>query len=183
MKKLITAVALLTLSTAAPLVAQERAAISPQPVVACPHPISVTLKGPNPPAPDPGDFGKLYPAVKGSEWNQTAIDKAFGTTFHLPRRGECCVWTSATVTLTIKALQGGAFNSASSGNDGINILSQGTSVAGTPAWPNGCHTGDTRTVSISVPASALAQGQFSLYVQDDTAVVDATVQLQGCCIR
>lgn len=182
MKKLVI-LALATLAVTASMSAQEAAAIARQPVVACPHPISTTLKGANPPAPDPGDFGSLYNAVKNSQWNQTAVDKAFGTTFHLPRQNECCVWTSALVTVGIKCLQGGPFNSASAGNDGINIISHGTSVAGVTPWPNGCQTGDTKMVTINVPPSALAQGVFSLYVQDDTAVTSATVQAQGCCIR
>lgn len=184
MKRLITAAAI-TLFVIAEMSAQEMAPRGADYPVACPHPINTTIKGASPAAPDPADFGSLYHAVRGSQWNQTVADKAFGTTFRLPPTpGSCCVWTSATVVLTIKALQGGAFNTASSGNDGVNIISHGVSVAGVTPWPNGATTGETKSLTIRVPASVLAsRNEFSLYVQDDTAVLDATVRFEGCCIK
>jgi hypothetical protein len=184
MKRLITA-AVITLSFTAAMTAQEVASRGADFTVACPHPISTTIKGANPPAPDPADFGSLYHAVQGSHWNQTVADKAFGTTFRLPPTpGSCCVWTSATVVLTIKALQGGAFNTPSSGNDGVNIISHGVGVASVTPWPNGATTGETKSITITVPASVLAsRNEFSLYVQDDTAVLDAVVRFQGCCVK
>jgi hypothetical protein len=175
--------ALITLLTAASLRAQGPRGGSDY--LPCPHPITLTIEGnKNPPAPDPNDFGSLYPKVQGSQWNQTAIDKAFGTTFHFPAPGkECCIMTSATLTVTIKALQGGAFNTASSGNDGVNIISHGQSVLGVTPWPTGATTGQTKTLTINVPPSVLANGEFSLYVQDDTAVINTVLRLQGCCLR
>ena len=155
--------------------------------VPCPHPIHTVIKADqHPPTPDPADFGpKLAPLVQGSQWNQTAINKAFGTTFHFPHEGECCVWTRGTLVITIKALQGGPKGSPTSANDGIDIISGGSSVPslGQPAWPGGATTGQTRIVTINIPANILANGKFSLYVEDDTAVLSATLTLEGCCLR
>jgi len=164
---------------------------APMPIlgpVLCPHPIGPTVINADihqPPAPDPADFGTLQPKVTGSVWNQTAIDKAFGHSFHFisPHGTECCIMTSGVLKVTLKALQTGTFNSASSGNDGLNIISNGQSVAGAPPWPNGATAGQTTTITINVPASALAQGHFGLYVQDDTAVLSAELTLRGCCLR
>ena len=91
--------------------------------------------------------------------------------------------TSGTLTITIKALQGGGFNTASSGNDGINIISGGVSVAGLTPWPSGATTGQTKTVTLNIPPNVLATGLVSLYVQDDTAVLSADLNLKGCCLR
>jgi hypothetical protein len=153
-------------------------------MAACPHPYSTTIKGnSHPPAPDLADFPPNF-GVTGSVWNQTAVDKHFGHTFHFPAPPkECCLMTYGQLVITIKALQGGAFNTASSGNDGINLFSAGVQFANQAAWPSGATTGQTRTVTFNIPANILAKGEFSLYVQDDTAVVSADLTLRGCCLK
>jgi hypothetical protein len=151
---------------------------------ACPHPYSTTIKGnSHPPTPDLADFPPNY-GVTGSVWNQTAADKHFGHTFHFPAQPkECCLMTYGQLVITIKALQGGPFNSPSSGNDGIYLFSAGVRFDSQAAWPNGAATGQARTVTFNIPANILAKGEFSLYVQDDTAVVSADLTLRGCCLK
>ncbi len=156
----------------------------PGPPAPCPHPVTITINaGSAAPAPDLTQF----PAgsnVAGSVWNQTAINKHFGHTFHFPAPGrECCIMTSATLRVTIKALQGGRKGSPTSANDSISILSGGVSVLQQSPWLNGVATGATTTLSFNIPASVLATGQFSLYAEDDTAVVSATLVLTGCCLK
>lgn len=175
--------ALAALMAAAPLAAQEVQRID-GPAVPCPHPVSTVIKGSaHPPTPNPADFPPNV-GVAGSVWNQTQADKHFGHTFKFPAPGrECCVWTSATLVVTIKALQGGAFGSSSSGNDAVHLFSQGVSFATQNAWPSGATTGQTRSLTFNIPANILAKGEFSLYVQDDTAVLSADLTLRGCCLR
>lgn len=156
----------------------------PGPPVPCPHPITITINaGSSAPTPDLTQF----PAgsnVAGSVWNQTAINKHFGHTFHFPAPGrECCIMTSATLRVTVKALQGGGKGSPTSANDSISILSGGVVALQQSPWLNGVATGATTTLSFNIPANVLATGQFSLYAEDDTAVVSAQLVLTGCCLK
>jgi len=189
-KRFLTASFLLTcLLAAGSAVAQEER--RPGPPVACPHPVTLVITNPPPvaPAPDPADFGPpLASAVAGSVWNQTAVNKAFGHTFHFPApvRGECCLMTKGTLEVTIKCLQGGPAGSATSANDYVELVQGAASVPGyTPkAWPTGCSTGAVHNVMINnIPASILSTGRVSFYVEDDTAVLSAKLTLEGCCLK
>jgi hypothetical protein len=165
------------------------------PPVPCPHPVSLTLNAPGtpptPPTPDPLDFAPtLTAAVTGSQWNQTAVNKAFGHTFHFPSptNGECCLMTTGTLQVRLKCLQGGPGNSSSSGNDDIELIQNHAGVPGFSkrAWPQpaGCATGAVTTVTFSnIPASVLSTGRVSFYVEDDTAVLGAILTLHGCCLH
>lgn len=81
----------------------------------------------------------------------------------------------------IKALVGGS--GASAYNDGINVYVGGVQVASARPWPTPPNTGATSTITIPIPTNNLAGGLLSLYVQDDTAVVSAELDIDGCCIR
>lgn len=185
MKKVLVSAVLFT-ALAAPLAAQEEER-KPGPPMPCPHPVIVTIKAEtHPPTPDPADFGpKLAPLVAGSQWNQTAIDKAFGTTFHFPGEAKCCAWTKGTLVVTVKALQSGKPGSSTSANDDIDIISGGSPVPGLGRriWPSGATAGSSTTIPINIPANILDKGEFSLYVEDDTAVLSAHLTLEGCCLR
>jgi len=180
MKKTLIATIVLA-ALAAPLLAQEER--HPGPPVPCPHPVSVViLAGTTPPTPDQMDLGpQLYPTSVGSQWNQTAVNKHFGHTFHFAK--ECCLMTSGTLTVKIKALQGGPAKSATSANDAVNLVSNKTVVQQQQPWINGVSTGATTVVTFNVPASVLSRGLLSIFVQDDTAVLSAELKMTGCCIR
>ena len=182
--KQVLATAMMFTALAAPLAAQEFEP-RPGPPMSCPHPITGTIDAEkHPPTPDPADFGpKLAPLVSGSQWNQTAVNKAFGTTFHFRKPHDCCVWTKGTLVVKLKALQGGPKGSPTSANDGVSIISGGVSVTGQTPWPNGTTTGATTTLTFNIPPNILAKGEFSLYVEDDTAVLSAHLTLQGCCVK
>jgi len=183
------AIALILVSIAGALAAQE--ARIDLPGHPCPHPVRIVIEGEkHPPTPDPAAFGStLFPLVTGSQWNQTAVNKAFGTTFHFPAPGqgkECCLMTEGTLVVTLKALQGGGINSPTSWNDDIVVFSPLTNKFWNKrAWSqtNAVNTGDTETLTIPIPASALQTGIVNLYVEDDTAVVSAHLELKGCCLR
>jgi len=177
-------VALLIVSSA---MAQEERRAGPQ--IPCPHPIVLNIKAPppSPPTLDPADFaGAVGAAAAGSVWNQTQPNKSFGHSFHFPHPGrECCLMTKGTLIVWVKALQTGKPGSASSANDWVELIHNGQSIPGTGQQPfaGGATAGQTGMVTINVPASILATGTVSLYVQDDTAVTMAELRLEGCCLK
>jgi hypothetical protein len=157
-----------------------------RPVVMCPRPVSLDIQGEkSPPTQDPTDLpANLIPLTAGSIWNQTAINKGFANTFHFRPPGECCVWTKGTLTMKVKALQGGGSGSPTSANDGVTVFSNKVIVPPQVSpWSSGVATGATKTLTFNIPTSALALGKVSCYVEDDTAVVWAHLHLEGCCIR
>lgn len=160
------------------------------PPVLCPRPVSFTIAaGPTaPPTPDPSDFsGTLANAVATSSWNQAYVNRGFGHSFTLPPAGrDCCIWTRATLIVKVKALQAGAAGTdGESVNDRVQLVKNGASVTGTAQQPfaGGATVGQLATVTIAVPQSVLDSGVISVYVQDDTAVLSAELQLVGCCLR
>lgn len=158
----------------------------PGPIQPCPRPVHNVIHGQaQAPAPDPAAFGTLYSAVTGSQWNQTATDKGFGTTFRFPAKPkECCLMTKGTLVVTLRALQGGGLNSASSWNDDIVVFNGANKFYNQRIWPQGSAvaTGQTITLTIPIPSNVLSTGFFNLYVEDDTAVVSADLTLDGCCV-
>lgn len=187
--------AIITVLLSAPLMAQdERApglradarklAVSPQP--ACPNPVKLTIPGP--PAAPAVVLAELpaswQSAVAGSVWNQTAADKHFAHTFKFPSPRECCLMSSGVLTVTIKALQTAPPNSSASGNDAVHVASNGAVVASKQPWlTTGVTAGTQTTVTFPIPANVLSRGLVSFYVQDDSAVVAASLTVEGCCIN
>lgn len=156
------------------------------PRVLCPHPIVLDIQGEkSAPTQDPADLpANLIPLTAGSQWNQTAINKSFADTFHFPMEKQCCAWTKGTLTIEVKALQTGAAGTSTSANDGVTVYSNKVIVPPQVSpWSSGVTAGATKTLTWNVPASALALGRISFYVEDDTAVVWAHLHLEGCCIR
>jgi hypothetical protein len=154
--------------------------------VACPVPITVHLSvGPSgPAAPVLSQFpAGIRPLIGGSVWNQTGADKQFGHTFRFnPLTKECCAMTGGTLTLHLKALVSGPSKS-SSVNDGVNVYVGGVAIGGQTPWTTSVVAGATTTIHIPITANNLTSGFVSFYVQDDTAVVSAELDLTGCCIR
>jgi len=154
--------------------------------VACPFPVTLHLSGgpSGAAAPVLSQFpAPLRPLIGGSVWNQTAADKQFGHTFRFnPMTKECCMWTSGLLTLHLKALVGGPSNSTSV-NDGVNVYVGGVQVGAKTPWTSTVVRGATTTITFPLTASNLASGFVSFYVEDDTAVVSAELDLKGCCIR
>lgn len=153
--------------------------------VTCPVPITLHLSGgPSGPAsPVLSQFPAVVrPLIGGSVWNQTAADKQFGHTFRFnPKTKECCMWTSGLLTLHLKALVGGS--GSTSANDGVNVYVGGVRIGVQTPWTSTVVTGATTTMTFPLTANNLASGFVSFYVQDDTAVVSAELDLKGCCIR
>lgn len=176
-----------------PLFAQEALQRRPVPDVAvkpvpCPHPYARTLTGGSGAStPVLSEFPATYhAAIAGSTWNQTQTDKHFAHTFRFPSPGECCIATGATLRVTIKALNSGQPGGSAANNDAVHVFSGGAVVPGLSQQPwltSGVSAGTVTTVTFQIPANVLATGMVSFYVQDDTAVQSAQLELTGCCLR
>jgi len=124
-----------------------------------------------------------------NQFNQTVPDQLFAYTFHWTNSGkECCrCIDGATLTVKLKALQTGGVGSPSSGNDYIVVVSSlapnNHVVESRSAWPNGATAGQIETLTFQIPCKYLANGHLSFYVEDDTAVLSATLLLTRCCLN
>ena len=160
-----------------------------RPNTPCPHPYSQTLTGgpTGASAPVAAEFpANLQGSITGSVWSQTQADKHFAHTFRLAGSGECCIATSGTLRVTLKALVGGGVGSSTAVNDAVHVFSGGTVVQGLSQQPwlsTGVANGATTTVTIQIPANVLATGLVSFYVQDDASVTNATLTVSGCCLK
>lgn len=155
--------------------------------VACPAPFSVTLDAKTPYV-LPSDIGSItnYQTSLG----YTKPDKAYVHTFVWKHERRCCQVTSATMTVVLKAIQSGqSTNSSDAGNDNIAIIHAGVPIPPYSErvfshWP--FSAGQTVTKSWNLNPAALsilnANGYLTLYVEDDTSVTSATLQLTGCCL-
>ncbi len=152
--------------------------------VPCPHPGKLVLHGHNPVTIIPSELQPSAAAnTVGSVFNQTEINKQFAYTFSFPVcPKECCLWTAGYLTVTFKALQGGPKDSGTSANDLIGVIVNQVAVAEQKIWPGAVATGEVKTRTIAISASALTHGHLSFTVEDDTAVVAAELTLEGCCL-
>ncbi|HEX8492545.1 MAG TPA: hypothetical protein VF658_06860 [Pyrinomonadaceae bacterium] len=129
-------------------------------------------------------------------------NRKFLHTFQWKRPGRCCEITRAVLTVKMKSNQVGHKPPTSdAGNDGIVILHMGSVVLPysqlvysapapllnsfpTPAYP--FPVGQPSTKQWTITGTALSNmNQFqrlSIYVQDDTTVLSATLQIWGCCL-
>lgn len=175
------------LLTASSVMAQTPARVDK--LIPCPYPDSSTISAPASGASTfvPSEYPpSLPPLIAGSVWNQPGADKAFGYTFRyrLPNPHECCAITGGRLVINIKALQNAtSVTSPDAGNDGINVYVAGAQVGAATPWLGGANAGATKTVTIALPASAFTNGFISFYVQDDTAVQSAQLQIDRCCIK
>jgi hypothetical protein len=122
--------------------------------------------------------------------NYTGADKAYLHTFVWKHEQRCCQITSAILTVHMKANQPGQSTSSSdAGNDNISILHAGQVVQPYNErvyshWP--FPAGQTATKTWTLNATALgiinSTGMLTFYVEDDTSVTSATLQLSGCCL-
>ncbi len=162
-------------------------ATRPTQTVPCPNPFSVSLNAPNPPNRNAADFAGI-PGPWATGLNDPRANVHFGDTFDLSRYVSnpriCCALTSATLTMTLKC------HGDIPQNDSWNIIRNGHGVPGvggyiwpqTPGWScNGQTTTVTWTASAADLARMNADERLSIYVQDDTSVLSASLKVSGCC--
>lgn len=154
---------------------------------ACPRPISLTLTAANPPNVFAGDFAPVQ-LTSPVGLNFTGPDKAFLYTFQWRREQGCCQITKAVLTVKMRSnLPGQSKTDHAAGNDAIYIMHAGQSVYGEPVysqWPFPVNHPTVKqwTLSPAVLNNINTFGRLSLYLQDDTRVESATLQLTGCCL-
>ena len=156
---------------------------------ACPRPIALTLTASTPNVVN-SDFSATQLGAPRAWLNDPAINKSFLYTFQYAKDERCCEVTSAILTVKMKANQGGqSKTSADAGNDGIAVMYLGSSVPPFSQlvyspWP--FNAGQTATKTWNLTGAALAHlnatHRLSIYVQDDTMVQSATLQISGCCL-
>lgn len=165
------------------------AAVMDVPKGACPNPIAQTINvGP----PNQNDF-------KAESWtakvwlNNAVPNKQFLGTFPWKPKFRCCEISRATLTVNMKANQGGtSATAADAGNDTIGVTVAGGVGAmpqpgGQVYAPNFAFpAGKLVTKTFNITGTALAKLEngdgLSFGVQDDTMVTSATLTLSGCCL-
>jgi hypothetical protein len=156
---------------------------------ACPKPVVMTLTAGAPTVVN-ADFNAIQLGAPRAALNETNINRSFLYTFEWKRDERCCEITKAVLTVKMKSLGPGASKTASdAGNDGIAIMHNGSTVAPFTepvygSWP--FPVGQLATKQWNLTGAALANlnanRRLSIYVQDDTSVLSATLQLWGCCL-
>src|SRR5205807_7215444 len=130
--------------------------------VPCPHPTKLVINGHNPATVIPGEIpAATTAAVAGSVFNQTQINKDFGYTFTFPVcPKECCLWTTAYLQVTFKALQGGPPGSATSANDYVSI------------WVNGAAVVDRKSTRLNSSHLVISYAVFCLKKKKKSFLID-----------
>ena len=150
----------------------------------CPKSLALTLTATTPNVVN-ADFNAAQLSAPRAWLNDPAVDKSFLYTFQLPRTQGCCEITGAVLTVKLKANQAGSLT----GNDGIAIMHLGSVVAPfsqpiyTSPPPNGLSVTKTWTLTGAALSNLNANHRLSIYVQDDTRVESATLQISGCCVN
>ncbi|HEX9941917.1 MAG TPA: hypothetical protein VGG03_07875 [Thermoanaerobaculia bacterium] len=184
---LLTAGSVLAQEQAREIATTEPAAIA-LPAQPCPAPINMTLTATTPNVFN-GDFAAAQLANQVG-LNYSGSDKHFLHTFQWRPQHRCCQITKAVLTVRMKANQGGqSASSADAGNDGIAVIHLGAVVPPYNErvysnWPFSAGQPASKTWNLTGAALANinANNRLSIYVQDDTMVQSATLQLNGCCL-
>jgi hypothetical protein len=171
--------------------------------VAPPHEVPVLISGcPSPvtnltlTATTPNVFNADFPQTlfNGQQFawlNHPGINKPFLYTFQWKREERCCQISKAILTVKMKANEEGTPGGFNASNDGIAIMHLGSSVLPfsqvvyTPpptSFPAGHPSVKQWTLTGAALANLNSYRRLSMYVQDDTRVESATLQLWGCCL-
>jgi hypothetical protein len=153
---------------------------------ACPNPRAWTLNATTPNV-FTADFNATQLGLPRAFLGDPAPNKAFLYTFQWKSDQRCCEITSAVLTVKMKANQScTSLTSPDAGNDGITIMHTGNAVQGEAVYSPPCGAGQPAVKTWNLQGAALnnlkANGRLSLYVQDDTMVESATLQIYGCCL-
>lgn len=162
----------------------------------CPNPFSLKIDASRPNIYKPDFNFKKIAAELGISVNdirttmkikETKSNLFYCHTFIWKPLHKCCQITKATLTVKMKALADGRGGMA--GNDRILIIHLGDTVAPynepvydfIPFYP-----GQTSTKIWNISGLALhylnVEKRLSLLVQDDTSVLSAVLEIEGCCL-
>jgi hypothetical protein len=145
--------------------------VPPGLAVPCPNPVHYVITRPT-------AAGSQQPASLGT-YNQLAINQSFKDVFSFkPPHGQCCQFSRGTLKVTYKALQSGDDKHVATSWDDQGGLGPHPLIWG----PGPVTAGQIKTVPYTLTPAMLASGSVTLFVQDDTAVVSATLEITGCCL-
>lgn len=152
----------------------------------CPQPFNVQLvKNSGATSPVVGEFSSrpdIVPRINESPYNGTVVNKFFADTLQwkVPTSKTCEL--KGQVTIKLKNLGTGL-----SFNDTTNVFANGVSVPGMSLGPSAVWAsntaGQTRTLTYQLTSDMMLSGRFSFVTQDDTAVQEIRLEIQGCCIN
>jgi len=153
---------------------------------ACPSPVAVTLAATTPYVFN-ADFTPAQLNAPRAWLGDPAPNKSFLYTFQWKKEQRCCEITKAVLTVVkLKANRQGTPGGANASNDGISLMHLGSAV---PAFsqvvyttpPSSFPAGHVSVKQWTLTGAALtklnASGLVSLFVQDDSQVNSATLQL------
>ena len=149
----------------------------------CTGPVDVhILKTSGPTSPDPGDF-RPDMRLNQQGYNATQVNTHFAETlkWRMPA-SKTCEFTKGTLTIKLKNL-----GTSLSSNDSAGVFQDKVAVPGfalgvNSVWTSGQGAGAMRTVSYTLTAAMMLRGQLSYFAQDDTAVQEMRLDIEGCCI-
>jgi hypothetical protein len=165
--------------------------------VPCPAPFGVKLNA-NTPHIVAADFSTAQLANHQEALKYGHTNKGYAHTFEWKPNKKCCQVTHAVLTVKMKSLSTGASaTSPDAGNDAISIVGPGGAVIlpysekvyGPTSIPP-----TTFPFTVGTPAAKIwtitgaalnklnTAHTLSIYIQDDTSVLSATLQLSGCCL-
>ncbi|MDO8802620.1 hypothetical protein [Phenylobacterium sp.] len=155
----------------------------------CPKPSYETIDL-STPTPINADFRPDMLAIARAGLNDAAPNKFFLHTFQW-KPPQCCQILGATLTITLRANQAGTSAAGSdAGNDSMGVMSNGVAFPGLngavyTAFPVAINQPTTRVYVMSAAALAAmnADNRLSFYVQDDTRVLSAKLQINRCCVK
>ncbi|MDO8380309.1 MAG: hypothetical protein V4597_20910 [Pseudomonadota bacterium] len=155
----------------------------------CPKPSYETIDM-STPTPINSEFRPDMLAIARAGVNDTAPNKFFLHTFQW-KSPQCCQILGATLTITLRANQPGTSATASdSGNDSMGVMGNQVAFPGLngpvyTSFPVAMNQPTTRTYVMTPAALAAmnANNRISFYVQDDTRVLSAKLQISRCCLK
>ena len=150
----------------------------------CPQPFNVQLvKNSGATSPVASDFRPdIVLRMNESPYNGTVVNKFFADTLQwkVPTSKTCEL--KGQVTIKLKNLGTNLSN-----NDTAQVMANQVPVSGMSLGPGAVWTsttaGQLRTLTYQLTTDMMLSGRLSFVTQDDTAVQEIRVEIQGCCIN
>ncbi len=147
----------------------------------CSNPVNVHIvKNSGATSPVASDF-RSDMRLNESPYNGTQVNKFFTDTLRwkMPTSKTCEL--TGKVTIKLKNL-----GSSLSSNDTATVMAGGQAVPGMSLGPGALWSNNTpgqlKTLTYQLTTQMMLSGQLSFVTQDDTAVQEISVHIEGCCI-
>lgn len=146
----------------------------------CSHPVNVHIKKNSNPTPNAADFGSQYASKPVVAYNDNGKDHYFRDTIKWNRPATKTCEYKGTIRWTV-------VNNAKNGlqsNDTSWAMLNGAAIPGMGGPVGALAPNATKTFGPYNLTNAIIQsGQISVGLQDDTAMKEIIVDIEGCCIQ